>query len=392
MRTLLAILLLAALPFAGLTQSDSTKTPLKDKLRLSGYIKDLRSASFPRDINLLTTDNLYHNRLNFRAFVSKKITLGLEARNRIFYGETVRLTPGYADFIDADNGLVDLSWNWIDESTIVANSTLDRAWLQFANDKWDVRLGRQRINWGINTIWNPNDLFNTYNFIDFDYEERPGSDALRVQHFTGPMSSIELAIKPARNEDEWVGAMMYKFNKWNYDWQVLGGWYNQDYALGVGWAGNIKLAGFKGEATYFHPQNNLTDTSGVLSASMAVDYIFKSQLYLSGGFLYNSAGVINPNDPAAVGLFAAPISAKNLLPMRVSGLITAGYPISPLLNVNATVLFAPGVNVAFAMPSVTYSIAKNWDLSFFGQTLLANVGDGLGAQSTSVFVRLKWSF
>lgn len=387
-----ALIALLCAPFLGLAQSDSSTTSLKDKFRLYGYVKDLRSASFASDINQLTTDNLYHNRLNFRAYITPKITLALEARNRLFYGETVKSIPNYGAIPDADNGLVDLSWNWLDEQAVVGNTTLDRAWVQFANDKWDIRLGRQRINWGINTIWNPNDLFNTYNFVDFDYEERPGSDALRVTYFSGPLSSIEVAIKPSQHDSTWVGAMMYKFNKWNYDIQLLGGWYNQDYALGVGWAGNIKLAGFKGEATYFHPQNNISDTTGVLSASIAFDYIFTNQLYLSGGLLYNSGGVYDTENPAAVSIFTAPISAKNLMPMKLTALVTAGYPISPLLSANATILYAPGVNAVFAMPSLTYSIAKNWDLNLLGQTFLMDTGNGFGSLGTGVFSRVKWSF
>ena len=37
----------------------------------------------------------------------------------------------------------------------------------------------------MNLVWNPNDLFNAFSFVDFDYEERPGSDALRIQKYTG---------------------------------------------------------------------------------------------------------------------------------------------------------------------------------------------------------------
>lgn len=39
--------------------------------------------------------------------------------------------------------------------------------------------------------WNPNDWFNTYNYFDFDYEERPGTDAIRVRvYFKDGMSSL----------------------------------------------------------------------------------------------------------------------------------------------------------------------------------------------------------
>ena len=159
--------------------------------------------------------------------------------------------------MDIDNGIIDLSHVWVNENSFVFHSIIDRLWMNYSHKKFDLRIGRQRINWGVNTVWNPNDLFNAFNFVDFDYEERPGSDAVRFQYYTGDFSSFEIAARPGEHIDSTVAAAMYKFNKWNYDFQVLGGNYFSDIALGLGWAGNIKNAGFKGEATYFHPRKAL---------------------------------------------------------------------------------------------------------------------------------------
>ena len=52
----------------------------------------------------------------------------------------------------------------------------------YRDNKINFRIGRQRINWGTTTIWNPNDIFNAYNFLDFDYEERPGMDGGKFQY------------------------------------------------------------------------------------------------------------------------------------------------------------------------------------------------------------------
>ena len=59
-----------------------------------------------------------------------------------------------------------------------------------------LRIGRQRINWGVNLAWNPNDLFNAYSLIDFDYQERPGSDAIRFQYYMGDLSVLNLQYNP----------------------------------------------------------------------------------------------------------------------------------------------------------------------------------------------------
>jgi len=133
------------------------------------------------------------------------------------------------------------------------NSTIDRALINYSKGKWDITLGRQRVNWGMNLVWNPNDIFNTYNFLDFDYEERPGSDALRVQYYLGDFSKIEVSAKKGRSKDDYIIAGMYKFNISSYDIQFITGVYQKDWMFGAGWAGNLKDAGFKGEISYFVP-------------------------------------------------------------------------------------------------------------------------------------------
>ena len=97
-------------------------------------------------------------------------------------------------------------------------------------------------------------------------------------------SSIDIAIAPSEYDSStWVGAGMYKFNKWTYDFQVLGGWWNEDVALGAGWAGNLKAASFKGEVTYFQPQENFTRHQRNVSLRPShADYVFKGNVLCDG--------------------------------------------------------------------------------------------------------------
>ena len=150
-------------------------------------------------------------------------------------------------------GFLDLSYLYWSSDEVLLHTIFDRLWAQWENKKWIVRLGRQRINWGVNTVWNPNDIFNQYNYLDFDYEERPGSDAVRIQYFPNFNNTLELAFSPLASLIKAVGALLYKTNKWNYDFQFLGGYYKKDAVMGLGWAGNIWNAGFKGEANYYSP-------------------------------------------------------------------------------------------------------------------------------------------
>ncbi|NNF02679.1 MAG: hypothetical protein HKN22_08330 [Bacteroidia bacterium] len=337
--------------------------------------------------NDFVSDRLIHNRLNFR-YNNKQFSSALEFRNRIFSGQSQMLIDNYSGLVAVDNGIVDLSFLIVDEKEIIVLSQIDRMWINWSNDNWEIRAGRQRINWGMNLFWNSNDIFNTYSIIDFDYEERPGVDALRVQRYFNGMSSAEVSIKPAEEEDEWVIAGKYRFNKWQYDLQIFGAQWYDDYAIGLGWAGNIRSAGFKGELSYFHPRDNKGD--GVTSLSLSSDFVFSNGMFTTIGFLFNSAGA-DSSFNAARNLFDAPISAKQLMPSKYSLISNLSYPFSPIINGAVVLIYSPIVNSALVMPSVSYSIDEAWEVAFFAQTFWMETGEwqNLG---NGVFLRLKGSF
>lgn len=395
MKELLSILIFLLSFFIGRTQDVEPKKPLKEKFQLKGYVKNMQSFTMA-DLNYVSHNNLIHNRLNFRAFATENITVGAELRNRVFTGDQVNFNPLYAASLDQDNGLVDMSWVWLDEPGIAGLTQMDRLWVKWNNAKWDVTVGRQRINWGVNTFWNSNDVFNTFNLVDFDYEERPGTDAVRVQRFFKDYSSLDVAVAPSEGDSTWIGAGMYKFNKWTYDFQVLGAWWNEDVALGVGWAGNLKTAGFKGEVTYFHPRENFVDTTGAITASISSDYVFKGNLYVMAGLLYGSLGFDQKINPALLAGSAIastePPSAKALMPTKYNALVSVSRPITPLINASMVGIYSPGVNLLFIMPSVSVAVASNWDFSVFGQTTFLDNGSAFRNYGTSVFARLKWGF
>ena len=158
--------------------------------------------------------------------------------------------PNYGEYVNDYDGVLPLEWLWVDNENVVANTIVDRLYYDYSSEKFQLRIGRQRINWGINTTWNPNDIFNSYNIYDFDYEEREGADAISATFFPNHFSSFDVAYKFTGNWDDDVFAVKYKFNKWNYDFQFLGGKFEDNITLGIGWAGSLGLIGFKGEATY----------------------------------------------------------------------------------------------------------------------------------------------
>ena len=363
-----------------------------DQLDVNGYIKYLPSISFSGNDNLTT--NLIHNRINVKSYLNDYTTVKIDFRNRIFFGDVVDRDPNLSEMLDIDNGSLDMSFIIIEDNSLVIHSIIDRAYIDYAKDKWEIRLGRQRINWGINLAWNSNDLFNAYSFVDFDYEERPGTDAVRFQYYTGDFASFDFACKFGENADDMVLGGMYKFNKWKYDLQLLVANYYTDYAIGGGWAGNLKDAGFKGEATYFRSKKNMKDTTGVISASSSVDYSFKNGIYLNGSVLYNSNGS-DEFDNEMVQLMSASsehLTAKSLMPTKYSYFVQANKMFNPMISASMAVIYGQGMDILFFMPSVSYSIKENWDLNLTSQSFFLKSDNEFDSLENSIFCRLRWSF
>ncbi|ULQ55547.1 hypothetical protein KJS94_12920 [Flavihumibacter rivuli] len=362
----------------------------KVKAELHGYIKNMPSVSFLNSMDSVEWLNLFHNRINFSLKLPGNFSFKTEMRNRFFAGSQVSKTPGLAQTLDVDDGLMDLSFVPINEKEFVWHTNIDRLNLNWHQGKWDITLGRQRINWGIHTIWNPNDLFNTFNYLDFDYEERPGSDAIRMQYNVKEMKSLELAWKAGKDWKNQVTALKYRFNLRGYDWQFLGGRYVDDWVIGSGWAGSIGQLGFKGEASYFHPASNFTDTIGTLSFTTGLDYTLEKGWYFSLSYLLNSSGD-NRFNAFGGGLLLNP-TAKSLLPFRHTSFLQAMKVFNPLLTGTLGIMYAPGgTNFLLVYPSLQYSVAENWELAFFSQHFFGNQ-DEFKTLGNALYLRVKWNF
>jgi len=357
-------------------------------LFLVGYVKNLHEFSFVDQLDQLQWTTLIHNRLNFKYTPSDDIKIRLELRNRLFYGDTIKHIYGFSEAISNDNGIIDLSWNAIENKDMLFNTTIDRVLVNYTKGNWDITLGRQRVNWGMNLVWNPNDIFNTYNFLDFDYEERPGSDAVRVQYYLGDFSKLEVTAKKGRSADDYIVAAMYKFKKGTYDIQLITGVYQKNWVIGAGWAGNLKNAGFKGEVSYFVPYETYFNSKNVLSASVSVDYGFKKGLYIQGSVLYNSSA---DDSTGNIGdLLSTNLSANNLMPYKYSGFLQLAKEFNPIFSSTVSTIYSPTNHSIIIIPSLNYSVATNWELNFTGQSFFEF--EEYKTLGNSLFVRLRWSF
>jgi hypothetical protein len=359
------------------------------KLALNGYISDLQSATFDSINKNWSTENLIHNRLNFKWMPNEKFNAVVELRNRLTFGDNITNNPNAAKNYEADNGLVDMSFNLADGNSYVLNSSVDRLFASYESGKFKVTFGRQRINWGQTLVWNPNDIFNAYSFFDFDYVERPGSDALRLQYYNTEITSTELAFKLNKSK-KLTAAAFHKLNIFEYDVQFLGGVLDgKDYVVGAGWSGAVKSISFRGEVSYFRPIENFSDTSGIVMASLSVDYLFPNSLMVVAEYLYTENSLTGTFN--LMQYYSAPQNVKNLSFVKHNMVFQVQYPFTPLLSGSLAGMYLPKVNGYYIGPSLSYSLAQNLDASCYMQLFGADFNN-VKVNMNMLFLRLKLSF
>ena len=385
---------------ANIKQSQSQSKP--KNYSFNGYIKQMQTVFVfdPKFENVLT-DNLIHHRLNFSYYPTNHLTFKAELRDRLIYGEFTKFynilavgAPSYEQTIDGGNDALDMSFFITKSPSLYWHVLFDRAFFQYDKGDWQVRAGRQRINWGINTIYNPNDIFNAMNYFDFDYEERPGSDALRITKYTGIASSMELAVKYADSIDAFTGAVLYKTTKKNYDLQSMLGVNKMDLVLGGGWSGYIKeKVGFKGEVSYFQPYENF-DSTGTLVWSLGTDFTFEKDWMIMAGVLYNQQE--SGSAPGALMDFTNSnnISAKKLSTTEWTLMGMLSKPINQRLSWSFVGMFIPENKSLIGINSFGYSIKDNWDISFVSQLFFGenSYTDNYGMMMSGTYLRLKFSY
>ena len=337
---------------------------------------------------------LAHNRLNLEWRMTEHLRIDAGARNRLITGSEIMIDP---KGIGSDMGWVDLSWNWAHGKNAVANTSFDRLHLTFEKNKWKLQTGRQRINWGQTFVWNPNDIFNTHSFFDFDYPERSGCDSFRGTYYHSATSFSELAVS-VNHENKITAALLHRWNWLNVDYQLIAGELAEtDLVFGGAVTSDFGGLNLRSEISYFHPiekstDTELTDTSKVIAVSVGADYMFSNSLMLQTEILYNNVNNDFSED-GLMNLYLAPLSAKYLSICNWNIFAQASYPITPRLNGSLSGMYFVDVQTAYAGISLDYSIIENLDFSFITQ-YFSTFGDSeLGNMKVlQGFMRVKYSF
>ncbi|MBM3326410.1 MAG: hypothetical protein FJY65_05450 [Calditrichaeota bacterium] len=352
-----------------------------------GYARNSLIYWKPQPSNDQRLDNILNLRLNLRGYINNQITVGFELKNRLFTGDYAGELQQTAT-INLGRSFFKWRRNIIEENEWLAYSEIDRAWLDYQRGNAQLTLGRQRIAWGTNLVWNPIDIFNPSSPLDFDNEEKPGGDAVRAQYFLGDLSRVELAMELQHNEHlNW--AALFRSNLYKYDVYLMLGERSSSPIVGLAWAGQISGAGLRGECAAILPDasNDLNRAEAV--AALSGDFTLKNGLYVHSEALLNTQGATG--DSCAILAWRA-YSEDWLTPAHWSLFGEIGKDLHPLVRLSIAGILNPIDNSYYLGPSLYWSALTNLDLSAVYLYYKGLTFSEFGGNSDMGMLKARWAF
>ncbi len=382
--------------------SASTLRAQSSTLEITGYIKHISSVSDYPGVEGTLYDQLVHARVNTAWYPSDSLRGEMDIRVRAFYGNSFVKVTGYSEEVKVDYDFTNLDATLWDRKKSLGYGQIDRLWLGYTRQDLEIILGRQRIAWGTSLVWNVIDLFNPKSVLDYDYEEKPGTDALRIQYYTGAVSKVELSVKPGKDSDHYTVAALYSVNISGYDFYSIAGVRNNRWVAGGAWAGSVLDGGFRGEFLISQspdrdssrdnltlPEDSIFASHGtVASFVLSGDYTFSNTFYIHTECLYNSNG-----KRENAGLFQLEaIDAGMLSAARWSIYQEFAYDITPLTRATLFGIYNPDDHSFIIVPMLSRSLSKNLDLLLIGFLPSGEQNTEFGGYGKSINLRLKYSF
>lgn len=355
-----------------------------------GHVKLLNNLFVPYPDTLLWfTDQTLENRLEFKWNRYEWIKVEAHARNRFIYGDFVESIPRYAQLIEDNRGFIDLSFLWADGRSFLGVTEFDRLNAMLSFKQVELTLGRQRINWGMDLVWNPNDIFNTFSYLNLEYPERPGTDAVNLKVYTGSLSFIEAVYQPQKHSDSSAYGMRYRSNTAATDYQLIVARMPGHYVVGGGFTTELGLFAVRSEFSYFHREKS-TNESGLV-ATLSADRSVSNSGFIQLGVLYNSFGSSKSFEPISL------IEPRAQNPMMLSrGKVNlfagASTTIRTLFTPSLAILANPADGSAAVIPALSYSASNDLTLALTAMLFTGSRAAEYPNIGQLMYFKVQWNF
>lgn len=204
--------------------------------------------------------------------------------------------------IPNDQTTVRLRVSYIDDS--IQNSAnnqifnLSRGFIDFTpNDRFSLRLGKQRLAWGAGYAWNPTDILDLPRNAFTDSDDPDGIMAYRGDLSLGPVTA-QAVVTPGDSWEDSGRALRFKASPAGIDMTLGLAQKGTDSAATIAdFAYSLAGVGIHGEALY-RPEGNTirTDKKDILNYLVGVDYNLPGGYYLALEYYHNDEAFENAKE------------------------------------------------------------------------------------------------
>ena len=142
-----------------------------------------------------------------------------------------------------------IDWTIHDGRSVLWRERLDRLDVGLSHGAWTLRAGRQAIAWGTMLFLTPADPFVPLDPADPFREYRRGVDALRAQWYPGPLSVVDVVIRPASTPYGNTLTALARGKATLHGWEVSawGGMVHDDAGAGAGFTRSVGASALRAE-------------------------------------------------------------------------------------------------------------------------------------------------
>ena len=237
----------------------------------------------------------------------------------------------------------DLDGELLDEndgtSSTLIRYGLDRLYYRHQYSDYTLSVGRQAIDWGSGRFWQPLNVFGSFSPTDLDTDYKPGIDAVALDYFPSPFSSLTAVYAFAPQNQSTVtdsGALHYRRQIGELsEMTLVAGTITGNTIIGGSLESAWEGVGWRLEGVHYQLRD--TDEQALFWIA-GLDYQFENGTLLSAEYYDNSRGAMNEAD--LTGSYTDTLIATGLQQQLSRQLIGVGLSrdLTPLLSGGYTLL------------------------------------------------------
>jgi len=352
-----------------------------------GYYKNITATSRSMTNNKRYASNTQRYRIEPTINIGDNLRVHIAYDNQVIAGDFVS-NPDF-DMVKQENQK-NLDW-WDAEWTLVYSSRayyttyFYRAYLEYYDDKFQVIVGKQNIDWGRCRFYSPMDLFNPNSPLDIEKDERVGVDAVNATASITDFIDLDLVYAPYNTLKKSSFATRMLCRAGNYDIFLMIGQFKKDNVIGACVDGYLGGAGIRGESTYTWQK-----TGGkFFRIEVGTDYTFRNKLRMGAEYFFNGMA----NDVNRDEFYASYQYSREALTLEknLAG-ATVGYDITPLIKWDNYILYDMGGRSLFINPELKYNILLNLDITLGAQVFWGTGESEFGTYTNRYYAEVKYFF